>query len=321
LTSDTNGVASWTESSGGISGTGTTNYISKWSSATGLTDSLASSGDTGVGIGTASADNMLTVFGDANVTGDFLIHSDSITTSAGVKGSVTWFDYDGPTVHILSNADTSGTSSVARFMIGDFTTPANKNYGQFAYFPPTYLKNGGSTAYQNMLVMKANSGLAGMILDLDDGGGGTVSILPGRADVVFPESNGFVGVGEVVPVEKLDVLGNVKITGQVYIDIPSTLSPSTNSQNIDWDNGNIQVVDFQSAPTGVTFSFSNAKTGGTYTIKLIQGANLTTVNWPTSIKWESGVSLIPTNTDNALDLVTMVYDGTNYYASFGKNFS
>ena len=306
---------------GGISGTGTTNYIPKWSSATGLTDSLASSGDTGVGIGTASADNMLTVFGDANITGDNLIHSDTITTFAGVKGGLTWFDFDGPTIHILHNGDTSGTSSVARFMVGDFTTPVNKNYGQFSYFPPNYVSNGGSTKYQNMLVMKANSGLDGLIIDLDDGVSGTVSILPDSVNANFEQTNGYFGLGEETPVEKLDVLGNIKINGQVYVDIPTTLSPSTNSQNIDWNDGNIQVVDFQSAPTGVTFSFSNQKTGGTYTIKMIQGANLTTINWPTSIKWESGVSLIPTNIDNALDLVTMVYDGTNYYASFGKNFS
>ena len=103
-------------------------------------------------------------------------------------------------------------------------------------------------------------------------------------------------------------------------EIPNTLSPSTNSQNINWDDGNIQTVDFQSAPTGVTFSFSNQKTGGTYTIEIIQGANLTNITWPTSIKWESGVSLIPTSLDNAIDVVTMVYNGTNYYASFGKNF-
>lgn len=322
LTSDTNGVASWAESSGGISGTGTTNYIPKWSSATGLTDSLASSGDTGVGIGTASADNMLTVFGDANITGDLLTHSDTITTLGGPsKGSVTWFDHDGDTIHILHNSDTSGTDGVARFMVGDFTTPANKVYGQFAYFSPTYLGGAGQTTYQNMLVMKANSGVDGMILDVDSGSGKTITILPESADVVFSESTGFSGFGTASPVEKVEVVGNIKINGQVYVDIPTTLSPSTNSQNIDWDDGNIQIIDFGSAPTGVTFSFSNQKTGGTYTIKMIQGANLTTVNWPTSIKWESGVSLIPTNVDNAIDVLTMVYDGTDYYASFGKNFS
>ena len=315
------GVGSW-ETPSGISGTGTTNYIPKWSSATGLTDSLASSDDTGVGIGTASADNMLTVFGDVNITGDYLIHSDTITTLGGTaQGSVTWFDHDGDTVHMLHNSDTSGINAVARFIVGDFTTPANKVHGQFAYFSPTYLTSGGSPKYQNMLVMKANSGLDGMILDVDSGSGKTITILPESADVVFSESTGFSGFGTASPVEKVEVVGNIKITGQVYVDIPVTLSPSTNSQNIDWDNGNIQVVDFQSAPTGVTFSFSNQKTGGTYTIKIIQGSNLTTVNWPTSIKWESGVSLIPTSIDNALDLVTMVYDGTDYYASFGKNFT
>ena len=138
--------------------------------------------------------------------------------------------------------------------------------------------------------------------------------------LIYADDQG-VGFGTTSTNAMLDIEGNVKITGQVYVDIPTTLTPSTNAQTINWNTGNIQIVDFGSAPTGVTFSFSNPKTGGIYTIQIIQGPNLTTVTWPGTIKWEGAVSLIPTNVDNAIDVVTMVYNGSNYLASYGKNFT
>ena len=140
--------------------------------------------------------------------------------------------------------------------------------------------------------------------------------------LIYSDGNG-VGFGTTSTSEMIDVDGNVKITGQIYVDVPATLTPSTNSQVINWNDGTIQIVDLGSAPTGITFSFTNPKAGGVYTIQIIQGANLSDITWPGSsiMKWEGGTSLTPTGINDAIDLVTMVYNGSYYLASYVTNFS
>lgn len=69
LTSDADGMATWGAASGGA-GTGTTNYISKWSNGTTLGNSTVFDNGTNVGIGTVSPSKKLEVSGDMLATGD-----------------------------------------------------------------------------------------------------------------------------------------------------------------------------------------------------------------------------------------------------------
>ena len=117
------------------------------------------------------------------------------------------------------------------------------------------------------------------------------------------------------------ISGSLQLQGQVYIDIPTTHIPTGTTQTIDWNNGNIQVIDLDSATGNVTLTLSNPQTGGTYSLKLIQGATARNITWPGSMLWEGGTSLILSTGNDDIDLVTMVYDGTNYLASYGTNFS
>lgn len=94
------------------------------------------------------------------------------------------------------------------------------------------------------------------------------------------------------------------------------------TETVDWNNGESQEVDFELKGAGaVVFTLSNPVNGQSYTLKITQGPNLNTITWPASIKWEGGTPLVPTAVNNAIDVVTMVYDGTNYFASYGTNFN
>ncbi len=110
--------------------------------------------------------------------------------------------------------------------------------------------------------------------------------------------------------------GNVSITGQAYSVQPSTLTTSGTTQTVDWNNGNGQVFDAQGSSGNVTFTFSNPVSGASYVLKLIQGSSARTYTWPGNTKWPGAVAPTVTTTDNAEDLITCYYDGTNYLCSY-----
>ena len=103
--------------------------------------------------------------------------------------------------------------------------------------------------------------------------------------------------------------------------IPATNTPAAAIQTIDWSLGNIQILDLGSATGNVTLTYTNPVTGGTYYLKVIQGAVARTLVYPGTAKWNGGTALIPTTVNDAIDLITMFYDGTNYFASYTTNYS
>jgi hypothetical protein len=120
--------------------------------------------------------------------------------------------------------------------------------------------------------------------------------------------------------------GNVKVNGQAYSDIQSASTPTT-AQTIDWDDGNVAIIDLGSATGNVTLTLSNPKAGASYFIKIVQGASLVDVIFPTSVKFAGETApytLDVTATDNAIDAValTCISDsGTvEYLANVSQNY-
>ena len=114
---------------------------------------------------------------------------------------------------------------------------------------------------------------------------------------------------------------NVNTSGAVnaksyYLNASSAITAAA-STTIDLSLSNIFKV---SLGTDIgALSFTNAKPG-TYIIEFIQGGtyNVTfpTTNW----KWAAGLIPIITQTSGKIDIVTLVYDGTYYFASTVQNF-
>ena len=97
---------------------------------------------------------------------------------------------------------------------------------------------------------------------------------------------------------------------------PSTIN-STSTTTLDLSSGNI--FELVLSTTNTTLAFSNPKIG-TYIIKVKQdvtgGGTLT---FP-SMKWSDAAVPTITSTANAIDLITLIYDGTDYYGSCLQNF-
>lgn len=119
------------------------------------------------------------------------------------------------------------------------------------------------------------------------------------------------------PTDMVTITGNNRvITGQQWSDRFALTDGATINTN--WDNGNTQSVTLggnrtMAAPT-------NPKDGATYTYIIKQDATGgRTLTWFT-IKWAGGAAPTLTATANKYDIITLKYDGTNYYGTAALNF-
>ncbi len=114
------------------------------------------------------------------------------------------------------------------------------------------------------------------------------------------------------------ITSNGDITAKRYkFSTPASITANTTT-NIDMSLGNIFTVTLGANITTLTLTNQAV---GTYLIKFVQDlSGGRTVSFPTGWKWSGGI--IPTVTASAekLDIVTLIYDGTNYYATIVKNF-
>ena len=105
------------------------------------------------------------------------------------------------------------------------------------------------------------------------------------------------------------VSAKLTIGGQYY----SVLKTITYSAGFtaDWNNGNVQQVTLTGSGSA---TFSNPYAGAIYQLLVKQdGTGGRTVSWPAAVKWPGGVSPVLSTAVNALDVITFVSDGTNFY--------
>lgn len=124
---------------------------------------------------------------------------------------------------------------------------------------------------------------------------------------LFFDPSGRIGINNTNPLSAFDVAGTIY----------SRLVTASGS-NIDWNAGNVQSLTLTSSPTLV---FSNPHAGAEYKLVLVQdGTGGRTVTWPASVKWPSGTAPTLSSPANSTDVISFVYDGTNYLGSFYLNY-
>jgi len=125
------------------------------------------------------------------------------------------------------------------------------------------------------------------------------------------ENDGLVTVGK-----------NLKITGQGYTELNDIGTVATATWDIDWNNSNIQSITLNNGGAMTLNTPTNPKTGATYILKLIQGASPSTITWTASIfKWPAATAPVLSTSAGQVDIVTLIYDGTNYYGTSTINLS
>ena len=91
------------------------------------------------------------------------------------------------------------------------------------------------------------------------------------------------------------------------------------TKNIDWSAGNKHKVTLTGNPT---FTFTSPGGACDLTLKLVQDATGSrTVTWPASAKWPDGTAPVLSTGANAIDIVNLSFDGTDYLGEASLNFS
>jgi len=142
---------------------------------------------------------------------------------------------------------------------------------------------------------------------------------------ISANTSGKIGIGIVTPTEKLHVSGNLKIDGNLTYTGQSnnpvyTAGTVTATHIPNWNNSNIQHVILSAATTSISGG-TNIANGAVYTMILKQNASGSrVVIWDTQYKWQSGIAPVLSSTANAVDILTLISDGTNLYGLIAKDF-
>lgn len=114
--------------------------------------------------------------------------------------------------------------------------------------------------------------------------------------------------------------GEVNIQDNSIIATLQTYTGIVGTTDINWQNGNKAKFTFGAGNETLTFTDANGVAGFTLIVQQ-DGVGSRTITWPASVKWESGTAPTLSTGANAVDIVSFLFDGTNYYGSYGLNFS
>ena len=163
---------------------------------------------------------------------------------------------------------------------------------------------------------------------LVSGGGARSMRDSGGSDFYSMSQNGLLldrnaSIGHfATPTEALDIVGNAKIAGQSYSPIHTITY--ADPPVIDWNDGSIQTVTLTGSPATAIAAPSNPKDGATYILIVKQdatGSRTFAGGWNAVFKWKGGTAPTLSTGGNAVDIITFVCDGANYYGVDSLNFS
>jgi hypothetical protein len=182
----TNGYISstdWNTFNNKIGGSGTTNYVPKWSSSSALGNSLIYDNGTNIGIGTASPNAQLTVgaaMGGTALSPTFITNTGTLSSTSGTKINLANFGFASGNnsslgIHALRTATGSDwtTTAVGLLMDVDNTSPVNNaqiwlnssgNTGIGTSAPTQVLDVAGNVKFSGALMPNNTAGTSGQVL-------------------------------------------------------------------------------------------------------------------------------------------------------------
>ena len=118
----------WTVSGGGVTGSGTTNYLSKWTSGTALGNSLIYESGTNVGIGTTTPDYLLEVNDSIKSFGSFVSDGNgSVAANFYATGQIVSGASDQPSLYLDTTWNTTGNARGIEYNVNNTASGASSN--------------------------------------------------------------------------------------------------------------------------------------------------------------------------------------------------
>ena len=130
--------------------------------------------------------------------------------------------------------------------------------------------------------------------------------------------SGNVGIGTTAPAYKLDVAGDV--SAKRYLTTMPAAIDAAATTTVDLSTGN--VFSLKVAANITTLTLKNPPTqSATFVFKLSYSSSTAyTIVWPTTFLWSGGTPPALTCVSGKTDILSIIFDGTNYYCSYALNF-
>jgi hypothetical protein len=102
---------------------------------------------------------------------------------------------------------------------------------------------------------------------------------------------------------------------QEYVTVTPSATPT-----FDLSQGNILSHTAAAAITGITLS-NPGPAGSKYTLLLRYSGVYAVAGWPATVNWKGGAAPTFTSAADKMDVVVLLWDGTNYYADSVLDFA
>lgn len=310
-----------------VDGSGTTNYITKWSDSNTVTDSVITDDGSTVTIGgNLTVNGTTTTLNATNsvVTDNLFELNSGVTSNANDSGIIIERGSTG------NNALFIWDESADKFALGTTTATADST-GNISYtdagliagsldISGEFRVNGGGTG--TIVVNDEDSSLCPTMTFLRNGGGTSTNDFikfensGGEVAAINAVGGGYfsgnVGIGTTTPANTLDVNGSLKINGEI-VEKTANTTGVTGSTALDPANGTVQRLVFSG---NVTFTDSLAD-GESITLHIDDGSGNVVSAWPT-ITWATGSA--PTlNTGTDTIVAVWKVNSTLYGATVGTS--
>ena len=210
----------------------------------------------------------------------------------------------------LSGKNSTATTPRISSLSGDVTGAVQVPSGTFFYFGG----NLGSAAPTGLIRLPGagSSGAIVPIIEAYNYGGSPVALL---GYGTYSGTNSNLAVGEDLNLQ------NNNIVNLNTLDFDQEFSNGTSgggTVNINWKTAGRQSIILT---TTQTFTFTNPIGVCSVIFRLIQnGSGNNTVTWPSNVLWVGGAPPVLSTAANSVDIVSLFFNGTNYYASYGIGF-
>ena len=114
--------------------------------------------------------------------------------------------------------------------------------------------------------------------------------------------------------QKVDVTSGYDINPQFY-----NAGSVTGSFAVDFALGPVQQITL-SASGEHQASFSNPVLGGVYMLKIVHDGLSGTISWPETVRWPAEGEPTLSASSGTIDLVSFVYDGSDYFGSYSLGY-
>lgn len=120
-----------------------------------------------------------------------------------------------------------------------------------------------------------------------------------------------------------DANGNVSLAGELDMNDNTVsftmqiIESSSGTAVFDWKKGNKAKI---TLTENTTLDFADPTNPCAVQILFVQDTITRVVTWPSNIKWPNGAQPTISTGSGEIDIVSLLFDGTEYYGTFGQNF-